>query len=184
MSGRTFVCVASVSEGFDYAHEVVALEAGAAYEAAVDVGFGKELSGVGGFAAAAIEYGGVVGYFLAVLGGYGFAYEGVYFFGLVGCGGFAGAYGPYGFVGDDDFREVFGREVEEAFPELFLDDVEVFAGFAFFKDFAYAEYGGELVFEGEGGFFAEGLGCFAVVLAAFAVSQDDVCGAGRGYHGG
>ena len=81
-------------EGSYDAHEVASLERSAADEAAVDVGLGEEFLGVGGFAAAAIEDGEVVGHLGAELVGNDLADEGVDLLGLLGSGSLAGTDGP------------------------------------------------------------------------------------------
>ena len=144
----------------------------------------KELAGVAGLAAATVEYGGVFGYFFAVFFGDDAAYVFVDFLGLLGCGGLASADGPDGFVGHDNFAKVFGGEVEQSVFELGFDYIEVLAGFALFEYFADAEYGRQAVGESQGHFFAEGFGCFTIVLTSFAVAEDDIGGAGGGYHFG
>ena len=68
--------------------------------------------------------------------------------------------------------------------ELGFDYIEVLAGFALFEYFADAEYGRQAVGESQGHFFAEGFGCFTIVLTSFAVAEDDIGGAGGGYHFG
>ena len=77
------------SECVDDTHKVFALEGCAADEAAVDIGLCKELACVAGFAATAIEYGGVFCYIFAVFFGDDFAHVFVDFLSLFGSGGLA-----------------------------------------------------------------------------------------------
>ena len=99
-------------------------------------------------------------------------------FGLVGGGGFAGADGPDGFVGDDDLRDLFGGEVVEAGVDLAGDDGGDLVGFALDEGLADAHDWDEVVVEGGLYFLVDGLVGFVEVLAAFGVADDDVIGSG------
>ena len=97
------------------AHEVSAFESCATDKATVDIRFGEELCSVRGLAAAAIENRGVFCYFSTIFAGDNAADPCVHVLGLLGSSGFAGADSPHGFVSKNDFTEIFGAEVEEAF---------------------------------------------------------------------
>ena len=161
-----------ILEGQGDLDEVVGLEGGAADEAAVDVGLGEELLGVGGLAGAAVEDRGVVGDGLAEQAGEDVADVGVDLFGLGRSGGLAGADGPDGLVGDDDLLHILGAEVGEDGLGLVFDDLEVLAGFALVKVLSDAEDDAEFGGEGEFDFLDELLVGLAVVLAALGVAED------------
>ena len=88
--------------GGDDGGEVGGLEAGAADEAAVNVGAGEQVGGVVGLhGAAVLDADGVGGGLTGTLGD-GLADDAADAVGLVGGADFAGADGPDGLVGEDD----------------------------------------------------------------------------------
>ncbi len=154
--------------------EAAFFEGGAADEGAVDVREGHEFAGVGGFDASAVLDADAAGGGFVVEFGEQAADEGMGVLGLLGGGGFAGADGPDGFVGDDRFDQLLLGEAGEAAADLGLEDGLGLAGFAFGEGFTDADDG----FEGggvggEGLAGDEGVGLF-LVLAAFGVAEDDV----------
>ena len=104
-------------------------------------------------------------------------------FGLSAGGSLAGADGPHGLVGEHDFAEVVGREVEQCVLDLSLHHLVLLAGLALLKHLADAENGEEAVGQSQVNlFFQDGVG-LAVVGAALRVAKDDILRAGRLDHG-
>jgi len=159
--------------GLDDGAEVVGFEGGAADESAVDVGLGDEFGGVGGFHAAAVEDAGALRGGVVEDVGEDFAALCVSVLCVVGCGGFAGADGPDGFVGDDDSGGVGGGDAVEGGAELSFVDGVGFAGFALFDGFADAEDWAEAGVECGAEFVVEELVLFADDVASFGVSDED-----------
>ena len=170
------------SESGDDAHEVGALECGAADETAVHVGLAEDLLGVGGLAAATVEDRAVFSYFLAIFILDDAADMGVHVLGLFGGSGLAGADGPDGLVSEDEFAEIFGSEMEESFLDLLGDYLVISAVVTLFEFLADAEYGGETLCESQVDFGFEDFRGLAVVLTALRVAEDDISGTGRSHH--
>ena len=95
---------------------------------------------------------------------------------------FTGSDRPYGFVSDDQFRELFRGQVENHFFDLRAHHVEIFAVFAFFEFFADAIDRDQVVFVGLNHFLVQRSAGFAVIFAAFAVAENHVFHAQRSDH--
>ena len=101
---------------------------------------------------------------------------------LVCRSGFAGSDGPYRFVGDDQFRELFGSQVEHNLFDLSTDHIEVFSAFAFFEFFADAIDRNQVVLVSLNHLFIQRFAGFTIIFAAFAVAEDHVIHTQRGDH--
>ena len=101
---------------------------------------------------------------------------------LFGRSGLAGTDGPYGLVSDDQFFELVGSEVENNLFDLLAHYVEMFAGFTFFEVLANAVDRCKVVGVSLFHFLIQRSAGFAVILAAFAVSEDYILDAERSDH--
>ena len=177
--GENFMIITNVAVGtgpsvVDDGGEGFGVEAGPAYQGAVDFFFGHQGFGVFGFYGASVEDAELVGEFVAEGFGGFVADDGVGFGGQLRSGGLSGSDGPDGFVGYDQLFGLLGGDFVEGAGALAAEDVFGEIGFALFEDFSDADDGGEAGFEG--GFQAEVYGVvgFAEVLAALGVSDEGV----------
>ena len=126
------------------------------------------------FARTAIEDGSFVGCFCAIDFGYALTDEGVDFFCLLCGSGLTCADSPDWFVGDYDILPLFCREMEYAAFEFCFANCFLLICFALFKAFADAENNLQAVCEGEVYFLLQDFGSLVVVLATFAMAEDNV----------
>ena len=101
---------------------------------------------------------------------------------LLGSGRLARADGPNGFVGDDDVAPLFGSEMEHAAFEFGLANGFLFVGFTLGEALTDTEDDLQAVSQSKVYLFLQDFGSFVVVLAAFAVAEDDVFCTGRLHH--
>src|SRR5690606_647049 len=117
-----FICTWS-SGCFNDLDEVARLQRGTAHEAAIYIGVGEKLAGVGGVHAPGVQNGylrgGRVTVFLCQLA----ADKGMHFLRLVGRCGLACTDRPYRLIGNDDLSNLRIAEVEEAGCDLFANQI-------------------------------------------------------------
>lgn len=94
--------------------------------------------------------------------------------GFGGAGIFVARDGPHWFVGDNDFVDIFGADIEEPFVELAGNGRFGFAIFAFESSFADAENWCYAVANSGSDFFADVFIGFAEDVATFGMSDDGI----------
>ena len=94
--------------------------------------------------------------------------------GHLGRGGFAGADGPDGLVGDDDGCGGFGGDAGEGAGDLRLEHLFGFAGFALGENFADADDGNDAVLERGVQLLVDDFVGLGEVLAALGVADERV----------
>ncbi len=92
--------------------------------------------------------------------------------GHLGRGGFAGADGPDGLIGNDDGRGHFGGDAGERSGDLGLENLFGFAGFALGEDFADADDGNQAVLERGVELLVDDFVGLGEVLAALGVADE------------
>ena len=164
--------------GLDEGDEIGGFESGTADKTAIDILLSEETGGIGGLHGAAIEDTGCFSNVGAVEIGEEGANLRMDLLRLLIGSGFAGADCPNGLVGDDDLSHIGGGDSFEGLADLAIDHVGGLVAFAFLECFTDADDGDETGGDGGGGTLVDGFIRFAEVLAAFGVSDDDVCHAG------
>ena len=106
----------------DDGEKIFRFQGGSSNQTTIDIGLAEKFFRIGRTAGTAIENGAVVGNGLVEFGGYQLADKGEHVLCLLRTGGPSRSNGPDRFIGNDDFLEVVGREVENSLFQLCFDE--------------------------------------------------------------
>jgi hypothetical protein len=162
-----------VGRGLADSDEVLSDEGGTADEATIDFRLGEEVAGVTGLEASSVlnaNAGGAFGTVEATEKGANLL---VGVLSVLGGGGFAGADGPNGLVGDGEAFDPVAGDIGEAGLELASADDVLMAGDTFIERLADAEDGFEACLEDSAEFGVDEFIALAEDVSAFGVTAED-----------